>query len=287
MILTGARGGLGAYLLPRLQEFGSVALWVRNRVHAGETYEADLTSEAAIRQTLSEARPHVIVHTAALADVDRCQVDPQAAFKNNVFATRAIVDWVRQCSPSTRLVYISTDQVYGDRAGPHVESQTGPINIYGWTKLWAEDLVRTLDQFLVLRLNYVGRGTDSRPGLTKWLIDNFRSCNKFKIFSDVFFNPLSGLHAAEIISALIRNQTSGTFNVGATGGGISKAEFALQLAANLGLPTEHAREGEIADEKLKAPRPLDTRMDVSRLASIISLPDMKTVVDAVAAEFVI
>jgi len=275
---------LGTYLLPRLGEIGPVVGLARSMADGEGVYAADLTVFETIGPLLDQILPGVIVHVAALTDVDRCQTEPQAAFLTNVGSTRAIVDWIRNRSPGTRLVFVSTDQVYGDHAGPHAEVRTGPVNIYGWTKLWAEDLVRTLDQSLVLRLNYVGLGTTRRPGLSQWLVGSFRGNKPFTLFRDVLFNPLSGNQAAAAISELVRHKVGGTFNLGATGVGLSKAEFALRLAARLNLPTAHACLGELADISLRAPRPHDTRMDVRRLASHVLLPDMDAVIESVAVD---
>ncbi len=281
ILLTGARGGLGTYLLPQLRSVGPVVSLVRGTVSGEGVYAADLTAFGTIAPLLDAILPSVVVHAAALTDVDRCQTEPRAAFLINVGATRAIVDWIRNRSPSTRLVFVSTDQVYGDYAGPHAEVRAGPVNIYGWTKLWAEDLVRTVDQHLVLRLNYVGLGTTRRPGLSQWLVESFRGNKPFTVFRDVFFNPLSGSQAAAVITELLRNDVIGTFNLGSAGFGMSKADFALSLATFLKLPTNHVRLGELADVNLIAPRPKDTRMDVRRVASCVFLPDMAAVIESV------
>ena len=284
ILLTGASGGLGTYLLPQLGDIGHVVGLTRSMVDGESVYAADLTSFETIGPLLDQILPSVIVHAAALTDVDRCQSEPQTAFLTNVGATRAIVEWIRSRSPGTRLVFISTDQVYGDHAGPHAEVRTGPVNIYGWTKLWAEDLVRTLDQSLVLRLNYVGLGTTRRPGLSQWLVGSFRGNKPFTLFRDVLFNPLSGNQAAAVISELVRRKVGGTFNLGAAGVGLSKADFALRLASRLKLPTNYAHLGELADISLRAPRPHDTRMDVRHMASRLSLPDMDAVIESVAVD---
>lgn len=238
-----------------------------------------------IDDILNQVSPAVILHGAALTDVDRCQAQPQEAFITNVSITRAIANWVHAKSPGTHLVYISTDQVYGDCAGPHPEESTGPVNVYGWTKLWAEDLVRALDNFLVLRLNYVGKGTARRAGLAESFVSRFQSGSPITLFQDVTFNPLSGRQAAHIITTLIRSGVRGTFNLGATGEGISKADFGLRLAKYLNLSTTSAHLGNLADVNLKAPRPKDTRMDVRKLASYVQLPNIDDVIKSVSEDF--
>ncbi|MEW6593793.1 MAG: sugar nucleotide-binding protein [Thermodesulfobacteriota bacterium] len=285
LLLTGATGGLGAYLWPELVRIGAMITGVsRSHGNAEGILRADLTSAEESAAVLRHVAPRVIVHAAAMTDVDGCQGNPQGAFLANVHATRLLVDWVRHESPETTVVLVSTDQVYGVIPGPHAETCPGPVNIYGWTKLWAEDLVRTLDRFLVLRINYVGRGTAQRPGLSQWIVSSLRAGRPITLFRDVLFNPLSGTQMAAAMAALISGGVEGVYNLGAMGEGVSKADFALRLAGRLGLPTSSARSGSLAEVALKAPRPHDTRMDVSRLASRLVLPDMEMVIASVAEE---
>lgn len=285
LLLTGATGGLGVHLRPHLAGIGAQVTGISRSQGNGEgILRADLSAAEESATVLRHVAPRVIVHAAAMTDVDGCQVTPQDAFRVNVHATRLLVDWVRHESPDITVVLISTDQVYGVTSGPHTETRPGPVNIYGWTKLWAEDIVRTLDRFLVLRINYVGRGTAQRAGLSQWLVSSLHAGRPITLFRDVLFNPLSGTQMATAIAALVRDGVEGTFNLGARGEGLSKADFALRLAARMGLPTSSARMGLLAEVVMKAPRPHDTRMDVSRLASRLVLPDMDAVIASVAEE---
>lgn len=282
LLLTGASGALGSYLLRSLGGTYEIVKLSRQASSNDSFICVDLSDRLRIERVLDIQQPKIIVHAAAHTNVDGCEMQPRSAWRDNVESTRNIVEWIRTKQPGTKLVYVSTDQVYGKTKGPHQEEKHGPVNLYGATKLWGEDLVRALPNHLVLRLNYVGLGTRKRPGLLDWLLDHFRSGEAFTLFKDVLFNPLSGDQAAVCISNLLQMDACGVFNLGAEGDGLSKADFAMLLANNLNFSAEHARFGLLKDAKLKAPRPFDTRMDVRRASKITPLPDIDTVIRSIA-----
>jgi dTDP-4-dehydrorhamnose reductase len=193
---------------------------------------------------------------------------------------------VAERRPATTLVYISTDQVY-DGPGEHGEDVVAPCNVYGLTKLWGEDLCRRLPRHLVLRTNFFAIGAGPAVGLAAWLIDALGRQTPITVFDDVYFNPLYGKDLADILCSTIEAGLIGTYNVGASGGGMSKAEFALGLAEILGLPFAAARRGSVAGAAMKARRPNDMRMSVQRLTAELgtTLPTTRDGLARLAADF--
>lgn len=246
----------------------------------------DLADASAVCEFIASSKPAAIVHCAALADVDRCEQDRAAAYRNNVVATRNLVEAAAWGAEGCRFIYISTDQVYPG-PGPASPGQEMPVNFYGWSKLWGEDIALRLAGALVLRLNYVGIGTERRQGLASWLTHSLRAGTPVTLFEDVLFNPCHGSEVPRVVAAALDLKGSGVFNLGAAGHGCSKAEFLLGLTARLGLSTAKVRIGRLADAKLVAPRPLDMRMDISSTEKMLRrpLPDLERTLDLLAAEW--
>lgn len=285
VLVTGGAGALGRYLVEGWPG-GDVVVPLARSARPGGVV-ADLTDPAAVRRAVTEARPDVVIHGAALTDVDACQRDPAAAYMANVEATRHLVSAMGEMAPSARLVYISTDQVY---PGPGPSGEAAPVrpaSIYAWSKLWGEDLALCRPGTLVVRLNYVGAGTPTRRGLAAWLVDSLRSGRPVTLFQDVLFNPAFGGDVPGLLRGLVVAGTEGVVNLGAGGAGASKADFLLALARRLALPTATARLGRLADVDMAAPRSPDTRMDCRRAETVLGrpLPDMASVVESVATEF--
>jgi dTDP-4-dehydrorhamnose reductase len=101
-------------------------------------------ADLAIVEHIATMRPDLIVHTAALTDVDGCARDPDTAFQVNALGTRNIALGARQAG--ARLVYISTNEVFaGDADRPYDEfAPVDPRNAYGRSKAAGEEFVRHL-----------------------------------------------------------------------------------------------------------------------------------------------
>lgn len=300
VLITGASGALGHYfcsawadcglegtrVVPLVRPGSRVDCWHgMTGSHLAPIEAVDLAEPTQTDALIARWRPSAVIHCAALANVDKCEEDRDTAFRDNVTATRSLVDALERYAPACHLVQISTDQVYQDGGGQ--QGKIGPVNLYGWTKLWSEDIARQHAATTVLRLNYVGRGTPARPGLVSWLVDSLEAGKHVTLFQDVLFNPCHGSLVPQVVQQIIGAKTFGVFNVGSSGGGLSKADFLLKLARQLHLPTETAHMGLLQDVALKAPRPLDMRMDVSATSAAlgVELPSITKTLESLVVEW--
>ncbi len=143
--ITGAAGLFGHGLV---EAFSS-----RHEVFPLTRAEADITDVENIRAALERIRPDLIVHPAGIPDIDLCEADPAKAVRVNYQGTRNVVEAAR--SLGAGLAHISTDAVFdGRKTTPYVETDpTGPITVYGQTKLQAEQAVETLDRHWTFRVS--------------------------------------------------------------------------------------------------------------------------------------
>lgn len=142
--VLGANGQLGHDLCPRLP--GEVVPLARPA--------ADLTQPQALRATLEELRPDVVVNCAAYNFVDRAESEPEAAFAVNAWGVRALAEICRDLG--SVLVHYSTDYVFGldaKRRTPYTAADApGPVSVYGLSKLAGEYLVQSIaPRHLVVR----------------------------------------------------------------------------------------------------------------------------------------
>lgn len=143
VLLTGGRGRLGTELRSLLPG-----------VVAPPRSEMDLTDRGSIERSLDRCRPTVLLHAAAYTDVARAEQDRAACWAVNVEGTRNLVR-----AASARgifLVHISTDYVFEGTTGQYREEDpVGPVrNYYALSKLVAEEIVRGLEQHLVIRTSF-------------------------------------------------------------------------------------------------------------------------------------
>ena len=222
LLITGGTGVLGGALTEELDcSYDCIPLAKNSTPDNGAM--VNLTDKNESNSILNKVYPDVIIHAAALTDVDSCEKNLKSAFQLNVQATRYIVDWILKQNKIIRLVYISTDSVYDDCESGCSEEVVLPGNVYSLTKLWAEDLVSKVDGSLILRTNfYTAYG---KRGIVDWLTKSINQNITLTLFTDIKFSPLYLNQLTNIILKCLSTNIGGVFNVGASGGGISKSEF--------------------------------------------------------------
>lgn len=268
VLVTGDTGLLGPYLLTAFTMLG--------QAEGVSTKQCDLTDSAAVKDFLSKKSPEVIVHAAALTDVEKCSFQPHLAMVHNVGMTENLV---RYMPPECRFIYISTDSVYSG-AGPHREHSRSenPINGYGMSKFMGEFAAAKARNHLIVRTNMYGKNPRGK-GLLEFVLRGLKSPS-FNVFTDVFFSPLWTATLASKLAVMARSRRIGTYNLGAATG-MSKSKFAMLVADGLGIPFN----GIPVESKSvwgKVARPLDTRMDIMKTegAFALSLPSMESDIKA-------
>lgn len=265
LLVTGASGLLGPYLMDAASNCGE-ALGVARR---GTDYACDLGDALAVRALLARTRPDVVLHAAAMTDVDGCEADPAAAERANAAVTRYLVE---AAPVSCRLVYISTDQVYPDTSGLKREHIVGPINVYGRSKLAGEAAACSRADSLILRCNMFGPSRSAgRQSFSDWIIGSLQRGDPVTFFTDVLFSPLHFATLSALVIEAVSLGLAGTFNLGSRNG-FSKRDFALMISQHLDLPLAYAREGLSSQVVSRAARPLDLRMDVGRIETALGRP---------------
>ena len=102
--------------------------------------EQDVTQS--LSRIFSSFQPHAVIHLAALHFIPDCDADPARCLRVNVDGTRSVLEAVGALSDPVSLVLASSAAVYAPADGPHREQEDslGPVDVYGYSKLWAEEL---------------------------------------------------------------------------------------------------------------------------------------------------
>jgi dTDP-4-dehydrorhamnose reductase len=262
VLITGGAGLLAPFLAEAGRNFGPIILTARR----DGGHPADLAHAGAVRELIETTQPDVVIHCAAMTDVDGCEGDPGAADRGNRLSSENLA----AALPADRqLVYISTDQVYPNVPGPHLEGTEDPVNAYGESKLAGERATLGHPNGVVLRTSFFGPSrTPGRKSLSDFVVGNLRAEKPITLFGDVLFTPLHAETLATLVFEVIGRHLRGAFNL-ASRNGFSKAEFALAIAEHLGLQTATATIGTSTDQAGRAPRPTDLRLDPGRLETAL------------------
>lgn len=133
ILLTGCSGQVGYELERSLQGLGQVVAVDRSRM--------DLSDLDQVREVIRAEKPQLIVNPAAYTAVDKAESEPELAYRINAEAPGLMAEEAKALGAA--LVHYSTDYVFpGDDPAPRVEGDaTGPINVYGASKLAGEQAI--------------------------------------------------------------------------------------------------------------------------------------------------
>lgn len=148
ILITGSNGLLGQKLVEALRHDAQVRLTATSRgadrtpVPLGDHYRSmDITEKQEVNAVFDEVAPEVVIHTAAMTNVDACELDPAACELQNVVATRHLVEAAER--HGSHFIFLSTDFIFDGAAGPYSEDDVpAPLSVYGRSKLAGEQLVR-------------------------------------------------------------------------------------------------------------------------------------------------
>lgn len=277
VLVTGSGGLLGSRLVRVLagRGYDVVAVYREHpppRVEGVRAVRLDVTDWVRLEDLVLKTRPSVVVHAAAYTDVDGCERDRGWAWRVNVGATRSIVRVARVVN--AHLVYVSTDYVFDGGKGLYREDDVpAPVNYYGLTKLVAEELVRSSDLlYTIVRPSAIYGVGGSKKSFAEYVAERLSRGERVRALVDQYVSPTYAGLLAEALAEIVEVKPLGVLHV--AGPRMSRYEFAVRLAEELGLPgelVEEARMEEFSGRWL-ARRPRDSSLDTSRARSILETP---------------
>jgi dTDP-4-dehydrorhamnose reductase len=121
--------------------------------------ELDLTNKESIKQFFSRNNFDCIIHNESLMNVRECEEDKDKAKKINVTSTKNLVDIIQEITPKIEFIHVSTPCIFDGVCGMFTETSIpNPVNYYGITRMDAENEVKKLQEFVIIRTNYVDKG---------------------------------------------------------------------------------------------------------------------------------
>ncbi len=176
--------------------------------------ELDITDGLAIQQVLAESRPDVVIHAAAMTQVDDCELDKITCYNINVTATRFLVEASKEVR--TRIIYISTDFIFDGEAGPYKEDdEPKPLNYYGSTKLSAEtEIIESgLEWSIIRTVLVIGTAVGTRSNIISWVRDKLTKGEKIKVVDDQFRTPTFTEDLAKGILLVVEKKATGIYHI--------------------------------------------------------------------------
>jgi dTDP-4-dehydrorhamnose reductase len=147
ILITGSTGALGSEIKKIFPE----ALTPNHN-------ELDITNKEQVTDFFKENKIDIVIHTAAITNVRKCEEEKEFTWKTNVEGTKNLVDGLMQLYPKGKFVYVSTACVFDGHVGMYKESSIPyPENFYALTKLLGEQEVKKLSNYLIIRTNFIAK----------------------------------------------------------------------------------------------------------------------------------
>lgn len=265
IFITGGGGLLGSKLAEIALKEGHEVFsgYNHNFPEKGEPVKLDLAVDSSISKAVGLAQPKVVFHTAALTDVDMCEVEQDLACRINIRGTKLLAEMAKNVGAF--LVYVSTDYVFDGYKGMYREDDTtNPINNYGYTKLLGEKYADCVARTCVI---YGSRPSSGKVNFALWILDKLRKGEGIKIVRDQYISPTLNTNLAGMLLEAGERRLTGIYHLaGATR--ISRYDYACRIADVFELDKCLIAPSKIADIGWKAKRPMDSSMDVSKATQL-------------------
>lgn len=223
ILITGSNGLLGQKLVAALRNDPDVRLIATSRGEdrtpdpGGYLYlSLDCTDEAAVHRAFDEAHPDAVIHTAAMTNVDVCELDPDACRLQNVTAVQNLVNASRDID--AHFIHLSTDFIFDGKNGPYSEEDApAPLSIYGQSKWDAERIVidSGLTKWAIARTIIVygiAKGL-SRSNVVLWAKGALEKGQPIKVVDDQWRMPTLAEDLADGCIRIAKRGATGIYNL--------------------------------------------------------------------------
>jgi len=276
ILVTGVTGQVGSAVAARFAEFATVISADRSRL--------DLSRPEQLADQLESLAPDVIVNPAAYTAVDRAESEQDLAYRVNATSPGVMARWA--AARGVPFIHFSTDYVFnGSGERPWREDDAvGPLNVYGASKLGGEQAVQSAGgPHLIIRTSWVYSANGAN--FLRTMARLMREREELTIVADQYGAPTTAAYIAESLTHILRNNSTNLpAALAASGGRLHLAAggvttwhgFAEQIRRGLGqrhvrVVTQQIRPIPSSQFKSAATRPLNSRLDLSRLVSAFGI----------------
>lgn len=273
ILVTGANGLLGQAIIRQLSDKNyQVVATGRGPDRIATTFngkyvyrDVDITNGPDIEKLILEQKPDIIVHAAAMTQVDQCELHKQECYNINVTATRFIIDAAK--AVNARFIFVSTDFVFDGSSGPYSEDdEPAPVNYYGSTKMVAEKAVMEsgLDWAIARTILVYGESPSSgRTNIIGFVKKSLEAGNPLRMVTDQVRTPTFVEDLAAGIILIIGKKASGIFHLSGEEQ-MTPYDIAIETAKYFGLNESLISRSSSEEIKQPAVRPAKTGFNISK-----------------------
>ena len=278
VLITGANGFIGQTLVTffasaRYEVVATSRGESRLKLPRGCLYESlDVTDGQAVKRVLENHQPDAVINTAAIANVDVCEVEREACWALNVSSVALLAATCKTLN--SHFIQLSTDFVFDGTSGPYAETdETNPVNLYGESKLASEVLIREqgLERWSVVRTQLVfGAKGSELYGFPAWVKASLEKGKPINVVDDQVRTPTSVQDLAFACKRLLEKPDNGVYHVSGEET-LSIYELAVKVADFYELDADLMTPVPAAYFSHAAKRPLVTGFTLTKAAEYLDL----------------
>ncbi len=272
ILITGSNGLLGQKLVELIAQKTNYQLIAtsrgENRLHLPhlnyEYHSLDITKNEEIETVLSKFLPNIVIHTAAMTNVDECETNKEGCWAQNVVATENIAQFCAK--KDIFLLHLSTDFIFDGKSGPYNENDTpNPISYYGESKLAAEKALENTFKDINTNLYAIARTVlvygiaqdMSRSNIILWVKKSLEDRKNIKVVDDQWRTPTLAEDLAEGCFLIVSKKKAGIFNI-AGKNLLTPYHMAMATADFFDLPSSYITRADSSTFSQPAKRPPKT-----------------------------
>ena len=275
LLITGCSGFVAGSILAQAPEQWEVHGTGRSAEFAGPLHyhSLDLLDTERLALLMRSLKPDAVIHTAAMANIDLCESQPELAEAMNTGVTQRLAELCRETG--AKLVFCSTDSIFDGRKGCYTETDPPvPINVYARTKVKAEQAVLTASAknvvarlSLVMGLPVLGKGNS----FLAETLEKLQRGETVKFPENEIRTPVDIITVGAALNELAENGFGGILHLSGNTR-INRYEMARQIAEATGFSPDRILPVDSNSLPGRAPRPNDASLDNTRAAQILKTP---------------
>lgn len=230
-------------------------------------FPVDFSNLDSLNAALHSFQPDVVIHSAAMSKPNDCEVQQDLCTQINVDATAAVVSACEKMN--CRLLFMSTDFVFGDH-GPFAEDVAyDPVNFYGLSKMRAEELVKAsaIDWSIVRTVLVYGQQlAGMHATFPQWVKNNLEQGKTIRVFTDQYRTATYVDDLVDGIDRMIQQRAKGIYHLSGEET-TTPFDFARRVASFLGYDLSMVQPTTRIEMPEAARRPIRSTLTIQKAKS--------------------
>ena len=280
ILVIGGGGQLGSKIIEQSRETHEIyATYLTNppQLSPSKIFTVDKTDKSSIQSLVKKIKPDVVIDTAAIHNVDYCEINKEQAHTVNVDGTKNIAEACNLIG--AKMVFVSTDYVFKGKSGYYKETDVPfPVNYYGQSKLDGENAIKKVcANYCIARTSVIYSWVSTQSTVTTsgkplnfamWANEKLSRGEQLNIVNDQYGSPTLADHIAQTLLKISEKDFRGLYHVaGKTR--INRYDFVFRLAEKMGYDPALIKSVSSSSLKQKAERPMDSSLNVAKIEGML------------------